>query len=145
VGRGQYSGMEWRFFVLKRQNSIQERQSVIAQAATRGLQLSEDGKMWVPINSESRNLPLNQSNVKVVKKLPSDYSLDQSNVTIVTNVPPSNAATSLFVGGSIVALIVTALFGIFFISIPILIFFLFLWGLAVLGGSNASFFEFLFG
>ena len=136
--------MEWRFFVLKRQNSIQERQAIITQAETRGLQLSEDGKSWVPINPNSSD-PSQKLQSKIMKKLPSDYSLDQSNVTIVTNVPPSNAATSLFVGGSIVALIVTALFGIFFISIPILIFFLFLWGLAVLGGSDASFFEFLFG
>lgn len=129
---------------MKRQNSIQERQAIITQAETRGLQLSEDGKSWVPINPNSSD-PSQKLQSKIMKKLPSDYSLDQSNVTIVTNVPPSNAATSLFVGGSIVALIVTALFGIFFISIPILIFFLFLWGLAVLGGSNASFFEFLFG
>tara|TARA_B100001778_G_C18114890_1_gene417901 strand:- start:51 stop:299 length:249 start_codon:yes stop_codon:yes gene_type:complete len=39
----------------------------------------------VPINSESHNLPLNQSNVKVVKKLPSDISLNDSNVIIVKN------------------------------------------------------------
>ena len=97
----------------------------------------------MPINTKSSNPPLKQSNVKVVKKLPSDISLDQSNVTIVTNVPPSNTATSLFVGGSILASIVAALIGIFIISIPILIFFLILWGITVLGGSNASFFEFL--
>jgi len=47
---------------------VQERQSIIAQAASRGLQLSEDGKRWVPINSESSNLPLGQSNVIIVKK-----------------------------------------------------------------------------
>tara|TARA_X000001036_G_scaffold238440_1_gene222395 strand:+ start:909 stop:1208 length:300 start_codon:yes stop_codon:yes gene_type:complete len=99
----------------------------------------------VPINSESRNLHLNQSNVKVVKKLPPDISLDQSNVTIVTNVPPSNTATSLFVGGSILASIVAVIVVIFIISIPFLIFFLLLWGFAVLSGSNASFFEFLSG
>ena len=39
----------------------------------------------MPINSESRNLHLNQSNVKVVKKLPSDISLNDSNVIIVKN------------------------------------------------------------
>ena len=33
-------------------NSIQERQSIIAQAAARGLQISEDGRSWVPTNSE---------------------------------------------------------------------------------------------
>ena len=129
---------------MKRQNSIQERQAIITQAEERGLQLSEDGKSWVPINPNSSD-PSQKLQSKIMKKLPSDYSLDQSNVTIVTNVPPSNAATSLFVGGSIVALIVAAIFGIFIISIPILILFLLLWGLAVLAGSDASFFEFLFG
>jgi len=129
---------------LKRQNSIQERQAIISQAEARGLQLSEDGKSWVPINPNSSNLSQKLQS-KIMKKLPSDNSLDQSNVTIVTNVPPSNAATSLFVGGSIVAFIVAALFVIFLSSIPIIIFFLLLWGLAVLAGGDESFFEFLFG
>ena len=39
----------------------------------------------MPINSESSNHPLNQSNVKTVKKLPSDISLNDSNVIIVKN------------------------------------------------------------
>ena len=62
---------------------VQERQSIIAQAASRGLQLSEDGKSWVPINSESSNLPLGQSNVAIVKKLPSDICPDDHNIRIV--------------------------------------------------------------
>ena len=66
-------------------NSIQDRQSIIAQAAARGLQLSEDGMSWVPINPKSNDILLNQSNVKVVKKLPSDISLSDSNVIIVKN------------------------------------------------------------
>ena len=49
---------------IPQENSIQERQCIISQAAARGLQLSEDGRIWVPINSESSNHPLNQSNVK---------------------------------------------------------------------------------
>ena len=70
---------------IPQENSIQERQCIISQAAARGLQLSEDGRIWVPINSESSNHPLNQSNVKTVKKLPSDISLNDSNVIIVKN------------------------------------------------------------
>ena len=62
---------------------VQERQSIIAQAASRGLQLSEDGKSWVPINSESSNLPLGQSNVVIVKKLPSDICPDDHNIRTV--------------------------------------------------------------
>ena len=37
-------------------NSNQERQSIIAQAAARGLRLSEDGKSWVPINPKSSHV-----------------------------------------------------------------------------------------
>ena len=37
-------------------NSIQERQSIIAQATARGLQLSEDGKSWVPVNPKSSHV-----------------------------------------------------------------------------------------
>jgi len=37
-------------------NSIQERQSIIAQATARGLQLSEDGKSWVPANPKSSHV-----------------------------------------------------------------------------------------
>ena len=61
-------------------NSIQERQSIIAQAAARGFQLSEDGKSWVPINSESSNLPLDQNNVIIVKK----EQIDNTKVTTIT-------------------------------------------------------------
>ena len=61
-------------------NSIQGRQSIIAQAAARGLQLSEDGKSWVPINSESSNLPLDQNNVIIVKK----EQIDNTKVTTIT-------------------------------------------------------------
>ena len=40
---------------------------------------------WVPINPKSNDILLNESNVKVVKKLPSDISLSDSNVIIVKN------------------------------------------------------------
>ena len=65
------------------ENSIQEPQSIIAQAAARGLQLSADGRSWVPINSESRSLPLEQSNEVIVKTLPSDICPEDHNVRIV--------------------------------------------------------------
>ena len=61
-------------------NSIQERQSIIAQASARGLQLSEDGRSWVPINSESRGLPLEQSNVVIVK----NEKMNNSQVIAIT-------------------------------------------------------------
>ena len=44
------------------------------------MQLSEDGKSWVPINLESRNLPLDQSNVTVVK----NQQFDNNQMTIIT-------------------------------------------------------------
>ena len=49
-------------------NSIQERQSFIAQATARGLQLSEDGRSWVPISPKTNYIPLNGNNVKVVNR-----------------------------------------------------------------------------
>ena len=61
-------------------NSIQERQSIIAQATARGLQLSEDGRSWLPINSVSSNLSLEQSNVIIEK----NEQLDNSQVTAIT-------------------------------------------------------------
>ena len=124
-------------------NSIKERQSIISQAAARGLQLSEDGMSWVSINSESRTLPINRSNVKIMKKLPPNISPDQSNVTIVTNVPPSNTTTSLFVGGSILGVILAVLILVLAVLAPLIFFALLLWGLLRLMGSDQSFFEFL--
>ena len=43
------------------------------------MQLSEDGRSWVPINSESRNLPLNQNNAIIVK----NEQLDNSQVAFI--------------------------------------------------------------
>ena len=47
------------------------------------MQLSADGRSWVPINSESRSLPLEQSNEVIVKTLPSDICPEDHNVRIV--------------------------------------------------------------
>ena len=44
------------------------------------MQLSEDGRSWVPINSVSSNLPLEQSNVIIEK----NEQLDNSQVTAIT-------------------------------------------------------------
>ena len=49
-------------------NLIQDRQSIIAQAAARGFQLSKDGKSWVPINPKTNNMLFYGNNVKVVNK-----------------------------------------------------------------------------
>ena len=51
----------------------------------------------MPINSKLSESPLNQSNVKVVKKLPSDISLNDSNVIIVKNGSElSNSGVTVF-------------------------------------------------
>ena len=78
-----------------------------------------------------------------MKKLPPNISPDQSNVTIVTNVPPSNTTTSLFVGGSILGVILTVLILVLAVLAPLIFFALLLWGLLRLMGSDQSFFEFL--
>ena len=64
---------------ISQENPIQERQSIIAQAKARGLQLSEDGMSWVPINTESRNLPLDKNNAIIVK----NEQLDNSQATVI--------------------------------------------------------------
>jgi len=64
---------------ISQENSIQERQSIISQASARGLQLSEDGHSWVPINTESRNLPLDKNNAIIVK----NEQLDNSQATVI--------------------------------------------------------------
>ena len=107
------------------------------------MQLSEDGKSWVPINPNSSEHPLNQSNVKVVKKVPSDISLNDSNVTIVKNMPPSNTAASFFVGASILGIFSAVLIFIAFVFAPLIFFAFLLWVLLGLMGSDQSFFEFL--
>ena len=48
--------------------SIQDRQSIIAQAAARGLQISEDGQSWVPINPKTNKIPSKHSNAIIVNK-----------------------------------------------------------------------------
>lgn len=107
---------------------VQERQSIMAQATSRGLQLSEDGKSWVPINSESSNLPLGQSNVVIVKKLPSDICPDDHNIRIVkidkelTNFQAIVVVIYYLMGvlavtGVIVLLIILGLFILFLLQI----------------------------
>jgi hypothetical protein len=107
------------------------------------LQLSEDGKSWVPINPKSSGFLSSKSTFKTLKKLPSDISLDQSNVTIVTNTPPSNTATTLFVGGSIFGVILAVLILVITVIAPLIFFALLLWGFLRLLGNDQTFFEFL--
>ena len=93
-------------------NSIQERQSIIAQASARGLQLSEDGRSWVPINSESRNLPLNQNNVIIVKNEQLNNS-QAATVTILYFIGIAAVILLSIIGFFIVANVVYFLFWIF--------------------------------
>ena len=102
-------------------NSIQYRQSIIAQAAARGLQLSEDGKSWVPVNSASSNLPLNQSNVIIVKK----EQFDNSQVMGII---------ILYLFGTLVLL--GAIYIVAIVAINILLFFF--WCLTALGGGASE-------
>jgi hypothetical protein len=82
---------------ISQENPIQERQSIIAQAKARGLQLSEDGMSWVPINPKSSNLSLSQSNMKIVKELPSELSLDDNNVMILKNENLDNSQAAVII------------------------------------------------
>ena len=100
---------------------VQERQSIIAQAASRGLQLSEDGKSWVPINSESSNLPLGQSNVIIVKK-------EQINNSQVVGI------IIFYLFGTLVLLGAIYIFAI--VAINIILFFF--WSLIALGGGASE-------
>ena len=108
---------------ISQENSIQERQSIISQASARGLQLSEDGHSWVPINTESRNLPFDQNNAIIVK----NEQLDNSQAATVT---------ILYLFCALVAILGV----IFVIYVAINIFFYFLWAIGyVLGGGTDDF------
>ncbi len=96
-------------------NSIQDRQSIIAQAAARGLQLSEDGKSWVPINLES-------SQLKNVEN------------------EPSNSGFVL-----VVIVYVILFFVISYFAFVIFIYIFFILPGTLLSGGDVSLFDFLFG
>ena len=107
------------------QNSIQERQSIIAQATARGLQLSEDGRSWVPINSEL-------SQVMIAENEPSQYSV------------------SSYVGASILGvvlgvLLVALYFAISVFALAIGVYIFLVLPFSLLTGSDISLFDFLFG
>jgi len=96
-------------------NSIQQRQSIIAQATTRGLQLSEDGKSWVPINPKS------------------------SHVMNVEN-EPSNLGFNL-----VVIIYVILIFIISIIMIKVFIYMFFILPGTLLTGGDVSLVDFVFG
>ena len=100
---------------IPRKNSIQEHQSIIAQATARGLQLSEDGKSWVPINPKSNHI-MNVEN------------------------EPSNLGFDLVV---IIYVILIFIISIFMIKVFIYMFFI-LPG-TLLSGGDVSLVDFLFG
>ena len=66
------------------------------------MQLSEDGRSWVPINSESSNHPLNHNNAIIVK----NEQLDNSQAAIVTIL--------YFIG--IAAVILLSIIGLFIVA-----------------------------
>ena len=106
-------------------NSIQERQSIIAQATARGLQLSEDGKSWVPIHPGSNQ-------VMNVENEPSKYSV------------------SSYFGASILGVVlgvvlVILYFVILYFVLVIGVYFFFIGPISLLLGDYVSLGEFLFG
>jgi hypothetical protein len=106
-------------------NSIQERQSITAQAEARGLQLSEDGRSWVPINPES-------SQVMNVENEPSKYSVSSYFGASILGVVFGILLVLLYFAISVFALII----GVYFVLIlPI----------SLLAGDYVSLGEFLFG
>ena len=107
-------------------NLIQERQSIIAQATARGLQLSEDGRSWVPINPEF-------SQVMSVENEPSNYSVSSYVIASINGVILGITLVILF---SLISTIVILT------SLYILFFFI-----SLLGGvtPDVSLVDFLFG
>ena len=106
-------------------NSIQERQSIIAQAAARGLQLSDDGRIWVPIHPESNQ-------VMVAENEPSKYSV------------------SSYVGASILGVVLGILLVVLYFAISVFaliigVYFVLILPISLLAGDYVSLGEFLFG
>ena len=111
--------------IIPLKNSIQERESILLQAAARGLQLSEDGRSWVPINSESSQA-INAEN------------------------KPSKSLVASYVGASILGvalgvLLVMLYFGITVLALIIGIYVFLVLPFSLLSGHYVSFGEFLFG
>ena len=106
-------------------NSIQKRQSVIAQAKARGMQLSEDGRSWVPINPES------------------------SRVMNLENEPSKNSVSS-YVGASILGVVLGILLVALYFTITIFVliigvYFFLILPISLLSGDYVSLVDFLFG
>ena len=106
-------------------NSIQERQSIIAQAAARGLQLSDDGRSWVPIHPESNQ-------VMVAENGPSKYSV------------------STYFGASILGVVLGILLVLLYFAITVFaliigVYIVFILPISLLAGDYVSLGEFLFG
>ena len=106
-------------------NSIQKRQSVIAQAKARGMQLSEDGRSWVPINPES------------------------SRVMNLENEPSKNSVSS-YVGASILGVVLGILLVALYFTITIFVliigvYFFLILPVSLLSGDYVSLVDFLFG
>ena len=105
--------------------SIQDRQSIISQADARGLQLSEDGKSWVPIHPESNQL-------------------------VIAENEPSNYSVSSYVGASILGVVLGVLLVILYFAISVFalligVYLVLILPISLLSGSYVSLGEFLFG
>ena len=106
-------------------NSIQERQSIIAQAAARGLQLSDDARSWVPIHPESNQ-------VMVAENGPSKYSV------------------STYFGASILGVVLGILLVLLYFAITVFaliigVYIVLILPISLLAGDYVSLGEFLFG
>ena len=106
-------------------NSIQERQSIIAQAAARGLQLSDDARSWVPIHPESNQ-------VMVAENGPYKYSV------------------STYFGASILGVVLGILLVLLYFVITVFaliigVYIVLILPISLLAGDYVSLGEFLFG
>jgi cytoskeletal protein RodZ len=104
---------------------IQEQESIITQAAARGLQLSVDGRSWVPIHPEYKQ-------VMVAEKEPSKYSVSSYFGASILGVVLGILLVVLSVAISVFALFITVYF---FFILPI----------SLLAGDYVSLGEFLSG
>ena len=104
---------------------IQEYESIITQAAARGLQLSEDGRSWVPIHPESNQ------------------------VMVAENEPPKYSVSSYF-GASILGVVLGILLVVLYFAISVFalfigVYFFLILPISLLAGDYVSLGEFLFG
>ena len=104
---------------------IQEHESIIAQAKALGMELSEDGRSWVPIHPESNQ------------------------VMVAENEPPKYSVSSYF-GASILGVVLGILLVVLYFAISVFalfigVYFFLILPISLLAGDYVSLGEFLFG